>query len=143
MCTGIAMVACSVGGFCSVGVLGAWFFRAFTAAISAEVAATCANVALVLVDGRYRILMPAVLGSCCHAAVRLELQTWLSARVSTSSNRGEMTSVLQLSPACVWPAAADMTSTSIAVGFDMVVSTPTMAWKSLSALPSHVSKVSR
>ena len=52
VCTGIAMVACSVGGFCSVGVLGAWFLRALTAAMSADVAATCANVVFVLVEGR-------------------------------------------------------------------------------------------
>ena len=86
--------------------------------------------------------MPAVLGSCCHAAVRLELQMWLSVRVSTSS-RGEMTRVLQLRSACVWPADVDMTSTSMAVGFVIVVSTPMMAWKSLSVLLSHVSRVSR
>ena len=127
VCTGIEIVACRVGGFCSVGLLGAWAFRALTAAMSAEVVSTCAKVGFVLVEGRYRILMPAVIGSCCHAVVKFVLQTWLSVRVSTSSNRGEMTRVLQLSSACVKPADADMTSTSIAVGLDMVVSTPMMA----------------
>ena len=83
------------------------------------------------------------MGSCSHAVVKLLLQTMLSDRVSTSSSRGEMTMVLQLSSACVKPADAVMTSTSIAVGLDMVVSTPMMAWKSLRALLSHDSKDSR
>ena len=95
--------------------------------MSAEVASTCAKVDFVLEEGRYRILMPAMVGSCRHAVVKLLLQAWLSDRVSTSSSRGEMTRVLQLSSACVKPADADMTSTSIAVGLDMEVSTPTMA----------------
>ena len=143
VCTGIEIVACRVGGFCSVGLLGAWAFRALTAAISAEVASTCAKAVFVLVEGRYRILMPAVIGSCCHAAVKLLLQAWLSDRVSTRSSRGEMIRVLQLNSACVKPADADITSTSIAVGLDMVVSTPMIAWKSWSALPSQVSMASR
>ena len=61
--TGIEIVACSVGGFCSVGPLGVWAFRGLTAAMSAEVATTCAKVVFVLVGGQYRILMPSVMGS--------------------------------------------------------------------------------
>ena len=127
MCTGISIVACRVGGFCNVGLLGACVFRARVAAMSAAVASTCAKVVLVWLEGRYRILIPAVVGSDRHAVVKLVLQAWLSDRVSTSNNRGEMTRVLQLRSACVKPADADMTSTSIAVGLDMVVSTPMMA----------------
>ena len=54
-----------------------------------------------LVDGLYLILMPDVFGLYSHAAVRLELQVGASVRVATSSSRGEMTSVLQLTVACV------------------------------------------
>ena len=52
VCTGIDIVACSVGGFCSDGLVCCWFFRVLTAAMSAEVASTWANVVLVLEEGR-------------------------------------------------------------------------------------------
>lgn len=111
----------------SVGLLGLWLLRALTAAMSAAVASTCAKRGFTLVDGRCRILMPAVVGSWCHAAVRPELLVLVSDLVSTNSSRGDTTSVLQLRSACVNPATADMTSNSIAVGLDMVFKTPTMA----------------
>ena len=98
--------------------------------MSAAVAWTCAKSSLARVDGRYLILIPDVFGLCSQAAVRFELQVGASVRVSTSSSRGEMTSVLQLRVACVNPAAGDVTSTSMAVGLAMEVCTPTMAWKS-------------
>ena len=88
--------------------------------MSAAVAATCAKVGLVFVDGRYRTLMPAVIGFLYHASVRLEFHVGASERVSTSRSLGDMTSVLQLRDACVYPAAGDMTSMSIAVGLVMV-----------------------
>ena len=69
--------------------------------------------------------------------MRVELQVGASVRVSTSSSRGEMISVLQLRAACVNPAAGDMTSRSMAVGLAMEVCTPTMAWKSWSVVLSH------
>ena len=53
-----------------------------------------------------------------------------------------MTIVLQLKSAWVCPAEADMQSRSIAVGLDMVLNTPTMAWKCLSVLLSHPSRPS-
>ena len=127
---GMVMVACSVGGLLSVGLLCAWPLRALTAAMSAAVACTCAKSGFVLVDGLYLILIPEVVGLCSQAAVRLALQDCASVRVSTSSSRGEMTSVLQHIAACVNPAAGDMTSTSMAVGLAIVLCTPTMAWKS-------------
>ena len=91
---GMDIVACSVGGLSSVGVLCAWFFRALTAAMSAAVACTCANRGLVLADALYRILIPDVLGFCCQAAVRLVPQVDASERVSTRRSLGEMISVL-------------------------------------------------
>ena len=96
--------------------------------MSAAVACTCANRGLVLEDALYLILMPDVFGFCCQAVVRLELQVDASERVSTKRSLGEMTSVLQLRAACVWPAVGDMTSTSIAVGLAMVLVVPMMAW---------------
>ena len=98
--------------------------------MSAAVAWTCAKSGLSLVDGLYLILIPDVFGLCSQAVVRFELQVGASVRVSTSSSRGERTSVLQLRAACVNPAAGDMTSSSMAVGLAMEVCTPTMAWKS-------------
>ena len=124
------MVAYNVDGFLSVGLLGAWPFRALTDAMSAAVACTCAKSGLVLVDGLYLIFIPEVVGSCSQAAVRFELQVDASVRVSTSSSRGEMTIVLQHRAACVNPAVGDITSTSMAVGLAMVPCTPTIAWKS-------------
>ena len=67
-----------------------------------------------------------------------ELHVGASVRVSTSSSRGEMTSVLQLKAACVNPAAGDMTSKSMAVGLDIVLCTPTIAWKACSDVLSHL-----
>ena len=96
--------------------------------MSAAVACTCAKSGFVLVDGLYLILIPDVFGLCSQPAVRLALQVGASVRVSTSSSRGEMTSVLQLRAACVNPAAGDMTSKSMAVGLDMVLVVPMMAW---------------
>ena len=98
---GKVMVACRVAGLFSVGLLCVWPFRALTAAMSAAVACTCANSGFGLVDGLYLIFIPEVLGLCSQAAVRLELQVGASVRVSTSSSssRGEMTSVLQVSVA--------------------------------------------
>ena len=81
-----------------------------------------------LEDALYLILMPDVFGFCCHDVVRLELQVDASERVSTSRSLGEMTSVLQLRAACVWPAVGDMTSASIAVGLAMVLVVPMIAW---------------
>ena len=140
--SGMVMVAWSVCGLLNVGLLWVWPFRARTAAMSAAVACTCAKSGFVLVDGLYRILIPDVFGLRSQAAVRLELQVVASVRVSTSSSRGEMTSVLQLRAACVKPAAGDMMSRSMAVGLAMVLCTPTMAWKSCSVLLSHCSSVS-
>ena len=88
--------------------------------MSAAVAATCAKIGFVFVDGRYRTLMPAVVGFLYHASVRLEFHVGASERVSISGSLGDMTSVLQLRDACVYPAAGDMTSMSIAVGLVMV-----------------------
>ena len=96
--------------------------------MSAVVAWTWAKSGFALDDGLYLILIPDVLGLCCQDAVRFVLQVVASVRVSTRSKRGEMTSVLQHKEAWVCPAAEDMTSTSMAVGLAMVLSTPTMAW---------------
>ena len=68
--SGIVMVACSVAGLRSVGVLGVWPLRARTAAISEAVTCTCAKVGFTLADGLYRSLIPAVVGFCFHAVVR-------------------------------------------------------------------------
>ena len=87
--------------------------------------------------------MPAVEVSLFHAAVRLVLHVVLSDLVSTNNNRGEMTRELQLSSAWVKPAAADITSISIAVGLDIVLRTPMIAWKSFSALPSQLRRASK
>ena len=119
-----------------------WLFRVLTAAISAAVAATCAKIGFVLVDGRYRTLIPAVFGFLYHASVRLEFHVGASERVSTNRSLGDMTSVLQLRDACVYPAAGDMTSMSIEVGLVMVFCTPTIAWKSVSLLLSHLRSAS-
>ena len=110
--------------------------------MSAAVAWTCAKSGFVLVDGLYLILIPDVFGLYSQAAVRFELQVGASVRVSTSSSRGEMTSVLQLKSLCVNPAAGDMTSRSMAVGLAMELCTPTMAWKSCSVVVIHWSSVS-
>ena len=69
--------------------------------MSAAVAATCAKIGFVFVDGRYRTLMPAVVGFLYHASVRLEFHVGASERVSISRSLGDMTSVLQLRDACV------------------------------------------
>ena len=127
---GMVIVACNVGGLLSVGLLCVWPFRARTAAMSAAVAWTCANSGFVLDDGLYLSLIPDVFGLCSHALVRCELQVGASVRVSTSSSRGEIISVLQLRLACVNPAAGLITSRSMAVGLAMELCTPMMAWKS-------------
>ena len=129
MASGIVMVACSVGGLRIDGFVGAWPFRALTAAMLAAVACTWAKGCLVKEDGRKRTLRPAVAGSCCHAAVRLEHHVMLSDLVSISMRRGEMSNELQLRHPCTWPAAADMQSSSRAVGLDMVFITPTIVSK--------------
>ena len=139
---GIDMVACRVAGFRRVGVVGVWPLRARTAAMSAVVASTCANVGFTLAEGRYRTLIPADVGCRFQASVRCLVQVVASVRVSTKSSFGEMTSLLQHKSAWVCPADADMQSSSIAVGLDMVFSTPTMACTSLSALLSQPSRAS-
>ena len=88
-------MAWSVGGFSNVGLLAAWLFLALTAAMSAAVASTCANGDRTLQHGRYRTLIPVVVGSLCHAVVSFELHVWASERVSTSNSRGDRMSVLQ------------------------------------------------
>ena len=84
--------------------------------------------------------MAADVGCRFHACVRCVVQVGASVRVSTKSSLGEMTRVLQHKSAWVCPAVADMQSNSIAVGLDMVLTTPTMAWTSLRALLSHLSR---
>ena len=93
---GMEIVACSVAGLRRVGVVGACPLRARTAAMSAAVASTCANVGLTLAEGRYRTLMPADVGCRCQASVRCAAQVVASARVSTRRSLGEMASALQL-----------------------------------------------
>ena len=60
---GIVIVACSVGGSRTVSPLLPCDLRALTAAILADVAAACANGALIRDDGLKRSLMPDELGS--------------------------------------------------------------------------------
>ena len=128
---GMEMVACSVGGSCNVGLLSVRPFLALTAAMSAAVVSTCANACLIRDDGRYRTLIPELVGSVFQAVVRLAVQVRVSDRVSIKISRGDITTELQLRWPCVWPAPVVMQSNSIAVGLAMVCSQPTIAWKLL------------
>ena len=76
--SGMVMVAWSVCGLLSVGLLWVWPFRARTAAMSAAVTCTCAKSGFVLVDGLYQTLIPAVIGLWFQAAVRFALQVGAS-----------------------------------------------------------------
>ena len=110
--------------------------------MSAAVAATCAKALVICDEGRYRTLMPEFDGFSFQIAVRLLFQVCESERVSIRRSRGEMTSELQLSCPCRWPADGAIQSSSIAVGLDMVASRPTMAWKLHSALRSQLRRAS-
>ena len=83
--------------------------------------------------------MPAVMGSCCHAAVRCVFHVRHSVRDSISKSRGEMTNELQLRFPCILPAAVDIQSRSMAVGLAIVVIAPTIGSKSRRAFRSHFS----
>ena len=123
--TGMDMVACNVGGSCIVALLSERPLLARTAAMSAAVVSTCAKGFLIWHDGRYRTLIPELVGSAFQAVVNLAVQVRVSDRVSIRIRRGDITTELQLRWPCVWPAPVEMQSNSIAVGQAIVCSQPT------------------
>ena len=125
--SGVVIVACSVGGSLSDGLWPVCPFQTRTDAMSAVVASTCANGALICNERRYRTLIPDVDGSEFQAAVRCLFQVSVPFLVSIKISRGDNTSALQLRSPSWCPAAVAIVSRSIAVGLDIVVNIPTMA----------------